>query len=62
MKLDHEFRCDTDQVGVNDPQTRGAGILVAMSLAWPKPARAAGLGVDIIALFPKEVGEFGTPT
>src|SRR6202171_4042159 len=35
-----------------------AGILVAMSLAVPKPARAGRLGVDIIALFPKEVGEF----
>src|SRR5260370_21470569 len=35
-----------------------AGILVAMSLAMPKPARAARLGADIIALFPKEIGEF----
>ena len=35
-----------------------AGILVAMFLATPKPARAGRLGPDIIALFPKEVGEF----
>src|SRR5260370_13360952 len=35
-----------------------AGILVALSLAMPKPARAGRLGADIIALFPKEVGEF----
>jgi hypothetical protein len=35
-----------------------AGILVATALAVPKPARAGRLGTDIIALFPKEVGEF----
>ena len=35
-----------------------AGTLVAMSLAMPKPARAGRLGADIIALFPKEIGEF----
>src|SRR5713226_5738997 len=35
-----------------------AGMLVAMSLAMPKPARAGRLGADIIALFPKEIGEF----
>jgi len=34
------------------------GILVAMVLAGPKPARAGRLGSDIIALFPKDVGEF----
>jgi len=32
--------------------------VVAMVLAAPKPARAGRLGTDIIALFPKEVGEF----
>jgi hypothetical protein len=35
-----------------------AGVLVAMALAMPKPARAGRLGADIIALFPKEIGEF----
>src|SRR5260370_38449837 len=35
-----------------------AGSLVALCLAMPKPARAGRLGPDIIALFPKEVGEF----
>ena len=35
-----------------------ASILVAMSLAMPKPTRAGRLGADIIALFPKEIGEF----
>ena len=35
-----------------------AGILLAMSLTMPKPAKAGRLGADIIALFPKEIGEF----
>jgi hypothetical protein len=35
-----------------------AGILVAMSLTMPRPAKAGRLGTDIIALFPKEIGEF----
>src|ERR1700747_843447 len=35
-----------------------ASILVAMTLAMPKPTRAGRLGTDIIALFPKEIGEF----
>jgi hypothetical protein len=35
-----------------------AGIFVAMCLAMPKPAKAGRLGADIIALFPKEIGEF----
>src|SRR5499425_421407 len=35
-----------------------AAILAALALAAPKPARAGRLGPDIIALFPKEVGEF----
>src|SRR6202011_5704177 len=33
-------------------------VLVASTLSTPPPARAARLGMDIIALFPKEVGEF----
>src|SRR2546423_9511915 len=39
-------------------QLVAAGVLVAMSLAMPKPTRAGRLGPDIIALFPKEIGEF----
>jgi hypothetical protein len=35
-----------------------AAILAAILLAAPKPARAGRLGTDVIALFPKEVGEF----
>src|SRR6201984_176485 len=35
-----------------------ASILVAMALATGKPAQAGRLGTDIIALFPKEIGEF----
>ncbi len=34
------------------------GILLAMTLLVPKPVQAGRLGSDIIALFPKEVGEF----
>ena len=35
-----------------------AALVVVAALAVPKPARAGRLGPDIIALFPKEVGEF----
>ncbi len=34
------------------------GILAALTLFAPKPARAGRLGADVIAMFPKEVGEF----
>jgi hypothetical protein len=34
------------------------GILAALTMFAPKPARAGRLGADIIALFPKVVGEF----
>src|ERR1700687_6221060 len=37
-----------------------AGILVAMSLAVPQPALAGHPVVDIMALFPEEVGEFAS--
>jgi hypothetical protein len=33
-------------------------ILAAVALAAPKPAKAGRLGSDVIALFPKDVGEF----
>jgi hypothetical protein len=35
-----------------------ACVLTASLLCMPKPARAGKLGSDIIALFPKEIGEF----
>lgn len=35
-----------------------AAILTAALLAAPKPARAGRLGTDVIALFPKNIGEF----
>src|SRR5215470_8253524 len=35
-----------------------AAVLLAMPLAAPKPVQAGRLGTDVIALFPKEVGEF----
>src|SRR5947208_3189615 len=64
IRKEHEMRL-TMNSGVA-PTRRGstirglvaAGILVAMSLAMPRPARAGRLGADIIALFPKEIGEF----
>src|SRR5882762_6267908 len=64
IRKEHEMRL-TMNSGVT-PTRRGAavrrlvaaGILVAMSLAMPKPARAGRLGADKIGLFPKNVGEF----
>jgi len=41
------------------PRFVAAAMLVAVSLAAPKPARAGRVGEDTIALFPKETGEFG---
>src|SRR4029077_10041536 len=34
------------------------GILAALTMFAPRPARAGRLGADVIALFPKDVGEF----
>src|SRR5580693_7246439 len=36
----------------------GVCVLVALMLFTPRPAHAGRLGSDVIALFPKEVGEF----
>jgi hypothetical protein len=44
--------------GVTPGRFVAAGILAVMALAAPKPARAGRLGPDVIALFPKDVGEF----
>jgi hypothetical protein len=46
------------QPGLTLRRILAAGILLTMSLTMPKPAKAGRLGADIIALFPKEVGEF----
>jgi hypothetical protein len=46
------------QAGLKIRRLLAASMLVAMSLAMPKPAKAGRLGADIIALFPKEIGEF----
>src|SRR6266481_6087560 len=35
-----------------------AGILLALVFLLPPPARAGRLGADVIALFPKDIGEF----
>jgi hypothetical protein len=35
-----------------------AGLLIALTTALPKPAQAGRLGADVVALFPKDVGEF----
>ena len=57
-----KLRSNTDLIETRPGSTirrlAAAGILVALSLAMPKPARAGRLGSDIIALFPKEIGEF----
>jgi len=57
MKLTHEFRCDTDQV-VSTIATRAPPHLVAIPWRCRSQRGQAASAVDIIALFPKEVGEF----
>src|SRR5258708_7465967 len=58
MKLTTNIGVTPTRAGSTTRRLVAAGVLVAMSLAMPKPARAGRLGADIIALFPKEVGEF----
>src|SRR5260370_690353 len=58
MKLTTNIGVTASRAGSTIRRLVAAGILVAMSLAMPKPARAGRLGADIIAIFPKEVGEF----
>src|SRR5437867_8376400 len=58
MRLTTNSRVTPTRFGATFRRLVAAGILVAMSLAMPKPARAGRLGADIIALFPKEIGEF----
>jgi hypothetical protein len=58
MKLTTNSDATTKRRGRTIRRLVAASILVAMTLAMPKPARAGRLGTDIIALFPKEIGEF----
>src|SRR5258708_2310416 len=58
MKVTRNSVVTTTSPGAMICRLVAAGILVALCLAMPKPARAGRLGPDIIALFPKEVGEF----
>src|SRR5258707_14837612 len=58
MKLTMKSGVPPKCLGSTIGRVVAAGILVAMFLAMPKPARAGRLGPDVIALFPKEVGEF----
>ncbi len=58
MKLTTNSGVTRTRVGLRTRRLVAAGILVAMSLTMPKPVRAGRLGADIIALFPKEIGEF----
>ncbi len=58
MRLTTNSRVTPMRFGATFRRLVAAGVLVAMSLAVPKPARAGRLGADVIALFPKEVGEF----
>jgi hypothetical protein len=58
MKLTANSSVIPARMGSTVRRIVGASILVAMSLAAPKPARAGRLGSDVIALFPKDVGEF----
>lgn len=41
------------------PKFVAIGVLFLAALALPKPAKAGTLGADVIAMFPKDVGEFG---
>ncbi len=58
MKLTTNSRVTPTRFGATFRRLVAAGVLVGMSLAMPKPAQAGRLGADVIALFPKEVGEF----
>ncbi len=58
MKLTTKSGVPPKCLGSTIDRVVSAGILVAMFLAMPKPARAGRLSPDVIALFPKEVGEF----
>ena len=52
------FRNWTRRAKVNASLLIAASLFLAASLAAPGPVRAGRLGTDVIAMFPKEVGEF----
>jgi hypothetical protein len=58
MRLSMNSGLATVRLGAFLRKFAAVGILVAMALATPKPARAGRLGPDVIALFPKDIGEF----
>src|SRR5256886_2608970 len=58
MRLTTNSGVTPTRLGTTIRRLVAAGILVAMSLAMPKPVRAGRFGADIIALLPKEIGEF----
>lgn len=46
-------------IGVTIQRLAAVGLLLGMALAIPQPAKAGTLGADKIAMFPKDIGEFG---
>ena len=56
--MERKRNSGVNRTGLTVRRLLAAGVLLATSLAMPKPAKAGRLGPDIIALFPKEVGEF----
>jgi hypothetical protein len=58
MKLRRNPKVTPKRSGAAVRRFAAAGMLIALFLAMPKPARAGRLGADIIALFPKNIGEF----
>ena len=58
MKLTMKSGATPSRFACNVRRMAAAALMVVMALAVPKPARAGRLGTDVIALFPKDVGEF----
>jgi hypothetical protein len=58
MKLTTNSRVSPARGGAILRRLVATGVLVLLALAVPKPTSAGRLGPDIIALFPKQVGEF----
>lgn len=58
MKLRTRSGLTLNRLGPAIRRVVAAAILMALCMAMAKPAKAGRLGADIIALFPKEIGEF----